>query len=126
MMTETGGMYRGVPLGGGQSRERLREIRNDIDLTFALAAIECFDKLYEMALDARISPEARLNAGSLVRVAAAEGDAPTGLDLGRMDRVLAALADPGEAHPLFYCSKLDTMQPSFNRATVPKRDRERG
>ena len=73
----------------------MRTVRNDIDLVLALAAIDAFAKLYAVSLDARVSPEARLHAGELVRVAAAEGDAPAGLDFGRMDRVLAALVRSG-------------------------------
>src|SRR5262245_2187381 len=115
--------YRGVALAGGQSPERVRTVKNDIDLVLALAAIDAFAKLYAVSLDARVSPEARLHAGELVRVAAAEGDAPAGLDFGRMDRVLAALVDPGDAHPMFHCSKADTKQPGFNPYGVPRRDK---
>ena len=103
--------YRGVALAGGQSPERVRTVQHDIDLVLALAAIGAA-KLYAVSLDARVSPEARLHAGELVRVAAAEGDVPAGLDFGRMDRILAALADPGDAK-----------QPGFNPFVVPRRDK---
>jgi len=33
------------------------------------------------------------------------------------------LVDPGDAHPMFYCSKADTKQPGFNPYGVPRRDK---
>jgi len=90
----------------------VRTVKHDIDLVLALAAIDAVAKLYAVSLDARVSPEARLHAGELVRVAAAEGDAPAGLDFGRMDRILAALADPGDAKQL-----------GFNPYVVTRRDK---
>jgi hypothetical protein len=81
--------YRGVRLHDGQSPERLRTVKKDIDLVLALAAIDAFERLYGLTFDARASPEARLHAAELVRGAVAEGRASAGFDLEVMDRAVA-------------------------------------
>src|SRR5262245_50385647 len=96
--------YRGVRLHPGQSPARMRTVQNDIDLVLALAAIGAFEKLYRLAFDARASPESRLLAGELVKAAVARGEA--GCDLGKLEAVLVALADPEQAHPVFFCSQV--------------------
>src|SRR5262245_65917483 len=59
--------HRGVRLHDGQSPERLRTVKRDIDLVLALAAIDAFERLYGLTFDAGASPEARLQAPELGR-----------------------------------------------------------
>jgi hypothetical protein len=102
------GKYKGVALHDGQSPERLKVVKRDID---AAAKLTDVGDLFDFAGDPSRAPESRLYAAALVEARwdmAAESRAKRPeINMDRLKTRVAGCDSAQRRNPYFYCSDFD-------------------